>query len=282
VNAQPAREVVFESTLGFTGGTLVATARRHWVGLLLAVLLGGAAAYGLSLLMKPAWQATTVLMPARDSDREDLLSSLPAGVGNLASLAGVSVGGSRVGAEALEVLRSRALVREFIQREKLQPVLNEAMGEPSTLEKTVDFFEQRVLDISEDKRTRVVELSVTWRDREAAADWVNKYVALANDTMRARAIDESARRRAFIEQYLRTAETVELRQAAWRLVDSQMKTAMIASTRREYAYQVVDPAVAPDPDDWVRPRRSMLAALGGLALFIIAFSFFALRDRRRA
>lgn len=250
-------------------------------GLLIALLVGFA--------MRPAWRVTVVLTIVKDTDRTDLVGGLGSQLGGLASLAGINLPASSDRAEAVSLLKSRALVRTFIERNGLLPVLTARSAwwlnpdpDPLSREQGVRTLQERVVAIAEDRRTGVLELSVTWIDREVAAQWANGLVALANDMMRERAIATAETRRQYLMRELAKTDIVELRQSIYRLIESQIRAAMMASTREDFAYKLVDPGVAPDVKDKVRPKRALLALLGVLLGALGGWAFATLRQASRA
>ena len=252
--------------------------RKHLKGIGAGAALGILAGIGLGFAMTPAYRVTVVLTPAIDTERgSGALNSLAGGLGGLAALAGVSLGNTGDRVEAAEVLRSRQLARDFIKAHDLVPVLIPPSREPSrfqspsaSLEKAVRFFMARVMAIDEDRRSGVISISMTWSDRELVASWANEYVALVNRTLRERAIAESERRSEYLAKQLESTQVVDLRQAAFSLIENNLKESMIAHTREDYAYHVADPAVAPDPTDVVRPKRLLLAIAGGVVGILVA------------
>jgi uncharacterized protein involved in exopolysaccharide biosynthesis len=53
---------------------------------------------------------------------------------------------------------------------------------------------------------------------------------------------------------------VEVQQAIYRLIETQTKKKMVASTQEEYAFTTIDPAVTPERRH--RPRRTILVFTG--------------------
>jgi uncharacterized protein involved in exopolysaccharide biosynthesis len=82
--------------------------------------------------------------------------------------------------------------------------------------------------------------------------------------LRQRAIDEAQASIDFLNAELTETSVVELRQALYRLLENQIKTVMFAKVRDQYAFKVIDPAVAPDADDVVRPRKRAMILLGAV------------------
>ena len=107
------------------------------------------------------------------------------------------------------------------------------------------------LGVDEDKVTRVVRVSITWIDRAEAAKWVNEYVAMANQDIQHRELETTMRRLDFLKNSLVQAESVELRDAISRLMETQLKTEMVVSSKPDYAFRVVDPGLIPDKKDKV-------------------------------
>ncbi len=80
------------------------------------------------IVATPIYRAEVLLMP----NEQDMSQNLPAGIGGLASLAGIDIGASADSAEILAVLGSRVLIEEFIIDDDLMPILyaDQWDGEP--------------------------------------------------------------------------------------------------------------------------------------------------------
>ena len=61
------------------------------------------------------------------------------------------------------------------------------------------------------------------------------------------------------------------------LIESQINKIMLANVRKDYAFQVIDPAMSPSADSQLRPNRPLIVAVGivlgfftgGLAAFFV-------------
>jgi LPS O-antigen subunit length determinant protein (WzzB/FepE family) len=115
-----------------------------------------------------------------------------------------------------------------------------------------------------------------------AARWANGLVALANELIRTRAIDESTRNIAYLNRQLEQTNAIELRTALYDIVKNETKTLMLANGRTDYAFETVDPAVPPERK--VGPHRAMMTlvglAIGGVLGTIIAFIRNRIRRHR--
>jgi uncharacterized protein involved in exopolysaccharide biosynthesis len=276
-----------------TLAALWASVRRHWK--LVAVLpLGvGLTTFAVTFLMTPLYSVQTTALPAEEQRAGGgPLGALGSQLGALAGLAGIQLTGGGDRMEALEVLRSREFMAAFIADLSLLKVLFQddwdpqhtrwltRSGVPRTMNEAIDRFRKDVCRVSDDKRTNLVTVAITWRDRDIAAQWANEYLRRANEALRRRALTRAEHSLNYLEHELATTQVFETRQAMSRLIEVQLNTRMLANLGAEYAFKVVDHAVAPDPKDIVSPRRILLGLIG--ALVGGAFGLFgaALLDRR--
>ncbi|MBV9726538.1 MAG: hypothetical protein JO299_15365, partial [Gammaproteobacteria bacterium] len=140
-----------------------------------------------------------------------------------------------------------------------------------------------ILNIRKDIRRGTTTVSVEWTDPAVAARWANGYVALANEVVRNRALDESTRNIAYLTNQLARTTDVELRKGMYNLIESETKNLMVANGRTEYAFEVVDPAVTPERKVW--PHRILMTAMGLMAglgfASVLAFVIDRVRRHRR-
>jgi uncharacterized protein involved in exopolysaccharide biosynthesis len=218
------------------------------------------AAAVIAMLMTPIFRAEVVITDARESNSmgAGLLSGQLSG---LASLAGVNLGAAS-GAErdARAVLKSRHLIEEFIERNSLLPVLLQKSRKPPTLWRAVNRFQSSVLSIREDLRQGVAVVGIEWTDPTTASSWANGFVALANDVMRTRALQQSQRNITYLNEQVAKTNVVELQRVMYSLIEGETKTLMVANGRIEYAFTVVDPAVPPEIR--ASPKRTVIVLIG--------------------
>ena len=271
-------------------------ARRWWV---LGCVVAFAAAFAVAeFAIRPFYRASIVLIPA-SSERNSLSSTLSSTLGSLggfASLAGVNLGSSDAATEeALAVLQSRQFTEQFINDHNLMPELfagkwdaangkwKVRWGSPPTPAKAVKYFNKEIRTVIRDKRSSLVTLQIEWRDRNEAAAWANELAQRLNVEMRGRAIENAAASLSFLEKELASASVVETRDSISRLIEEQVKQRMLANVTQDYAFRIVDKAMAPDSDDPIWPRKLLFFVGGpllGLAVGIagvLAFGY-AVRD----
>ena len=189
-------------------------------------------------------------------------ASLVSQLGGLASLAGVNLSGNSAGQQSKAILTSRSLAEEFIERKDLLGDLypdNEAKRTPWF---GVERFRKNVLTIREDSLNGITTVVVDWTDPATAACWANEYVKLANEVIRARALADATRNIDYLNGQIERTNVAEVQRVMYNLIESETKTVMLANARQEYAFTVVDPAVAPEVR--ISPRRTLMVLLGGI------------------
>lgn len=262
---------------------------RAWLIITTTVISGGVAA-GISTTMTPIYRAETVLAVVEQGGTSSGgLAGLAGQFGGLASLTGVSLGGSADRSEALGTLSSKQLVESFIKERDLLPVLyanqwnldsKQWRGDdkPPTVWAATELFTKRIRKVAEDKKSGLITVAVEWRDAQQSAAWANDLVSRANASLRARAIAKSEANLAYLNAELGKTSMVEIRQAMFRLIESEVKGVMIAQGTNDYAFKVIDPAVTPERK--IKPKRTLITAVG-LALGLIFSSFWALMRGER-
>jgi uncharacterized protein involved in exopolysaccharide biosynthesis len=256
--------------------------RRYRILVALTTLFFAIASVVLALTLTPRFEAEVSVTEARD-DSLGGSNSLAGRLGGLASLAGINMLNDSASRDALAMLKSRRLVEEYIKRNNLEPELFKGSDRPQRLWFAVEEFRKNVMSIREDARTGVTVVLVEWTDPATAARWANGLVALTNELMRSRALEESKRNIGYLREQIAQTNVVELQKVMYNLIETETKTAMLAQGRPEYAFTVIDPAVPPEIR--TSPRRTVIVALGIVLGFLggaaVAFVHNAwTRDRR--
>lgn len=270
-------------------GELARALRRSWSWLLTGVVAGIAAAGALVVVMTPVYRAETRLMSPADSGGGGLLSRLPSGVAGLASLAGIGGGESDLQKQALARLDSFEFTADFVRAHRLLPVLfrrdaedarSAAAGAP-TLQDAVKKFDEDVRKVHVDEESGVVYLRIYWSDPALAADWANALVDDLNEQMRRAAIDDARRAVSALQREVQQTGQSEIRDGIYDLIQAQLQQIAIASARPQYAFRVVDRAVAPDRDKYVRPAPLLYLLLGGFGGLVLGAAAALLRRPAR-
>lgn len=218
--------------------------------------------------------------------------SKTAGLSGLASLAGVNLGAQSIDKVtiALEILRSRVFISEFVQKYNILPevmatekwdpssgiifnseiydasarkwireVATPKRREPSK-EEYVKVFKEEILEVIRDEATGLVTLVIRHQSPEFAkkvAEWLVKEI---NNTMRERDIKEARLSLEYLNRELMETSLSNMKQIFYELVEQQTQTIMLANVRPEYIFQTLDPAIV--PQNKAEPARAILCIVG--------------------
>src|SRR6185437_12994794 len=245
-----------------------------------AVVLAGAV-LALALVLPKEYTAKTVLSSVEDSSGSfggGGMGSMVSQYKGLASLAGISMPQDQKKEEAIALLKSTAITEEFIREENLLPVLYSKRWNPATkqwrkgdrvpsLWQGSQYFKQKIRAVTDDAKTGLIELDITWSDPVVAAQWANGLVQLTNKYSQQKAVGFAKRHIAFLSQKAQQTPYVDEREGIFAIMENQLTNEMIAEGTDEYDLNVIDPAFAPEKPDYPRPVLwTSLAFLAGLAI----------------
>jgi uncharacterized protein involved in exopolysaccharide biosynthesis len=240
---------------------------RKWL-IALCTALGAALSLAYALTAVAIYRAEATLS-IREDDQTGSFLGAASQLGGLADLAGLSIPGSKDKSVAVATLKSRALIEQFIADNKLVDVLlGDADGGnlPEEDKRTVWYahraFVEDIFTVTEDKKSGLITVAVEWRDPKQATDWVTDIVARTNAHLRRVAIEESEKNLAYLEAQAKSTNVIEIRQALFRLAETEIKKLMLAKGAGEYVFKTVDPARVPERK--IRPKRVLIAIIGTL------------------
>jgi uncharacterized protein involved in exopolysaccharide biosynthesis len=210
------------------------------------------------------------------------LGALASQYGALASLAGISISGKDNKQESIAVLQSRLITEAYVQDNDLLPTLYPDLWDDKakrwkssdtrktpTLWKANVLFSKGIREVKEDKQSGLVTLRITWRDPIAAAKWANELVRSTNQYMRDKAIKESERNIAYLNDQAAKTNVLEVKDAIYSILKQELNKQMIARGREEYALKVLDPAQPPEQTS--SPTVPFLGAAGfGVGMIVSA------------
>jgi uncharacterized protein involved in exopolysaccharide biosynthesis len=241
-----------------------------------------------AFLSTPVYQSSIIISPVSSGSG----GMIPASIGRLLQGfgGGMSAGGSSRNSTvfSLSALSSPYFVRAFIQDRDLLPVLfadswdpaakqwkNEDPAEAPTLSDAYDVFTKKVVEVDQDLRGGIVTITVNWKDPVLAAEWANGLVANANERLRSQAIQDADLTIKYLNQELASTNALELQQAIYFLVESEIQKRTIAKVQSEYAFKVLSPAVPADWDKYDSPNRALIISIG-LVLGLMGGVFLAI------
>lgn len=227
-------------------------------------------------------------------------------LGLVASFAGVGVNdNSRDVSAALATLESREFLVSFFDKYNLQesllpdrkfgspdagPSEPDEDGQPAGLaagEENSTQFEweaykefRSMLSITRQQSSGLVTVSMEWYEPEETALWLNLLIEELNEAIKLKDLREANDAISYLEQQLKVTPLVGLQQVFYELIETQMRTVMLADVRTEYFFEVIDRAVP--SQEKVKPKRLLISILSmvlGATLGMTYIVFSCVRRR---
>ena len=284
----------------------------HRKSIILGVtLLAAVISVGVALYLPNIYSTSALLAPK--SSESSGLSQMARQYGGIASMAGISLGGSDAGsgaAIAVETLKSRQFFRDYVYETALVELMavkswhrdsNRLVFDPEIYDKgqwvrEVDYpttpkpsvqeaFQvfSALLSVSEDKLSGFVTVSIEHVSPEVAKRWVDLMIKGINEAIRGTAIAEAQSSIEYLTTQLKQTPLVSLDKVFAQLIEEQTKTLMLAHASEDYVFQVIDPPVVSERKS--KPQRALIAVLGTLlggmlvVLSVLIFHYSASRPR---
>lgn len=275
---------------------LLRVLRRRWWVLALCVVVAAGLGIAYALTAPRLYRAEALLAPATEDRAGGLgggdLAKFAAQFSGLASLAGLGGTGAGTSKEiTIATLNSRGFQEQLINDLGLMQVFFADRWNPQTktfspswtgavptMDDAIKFFNERVFELAEDRKTGLMRMRIDWYDRELAARWSNEMVARINRRMRDQAISEARRSLDFLNEELKKTSNVEVQKSIYGLIESQVNRIMLANVREQYAFKVIDPAVAPSERNSIKPRKPRIVLLATGAGFVLGMALLFLLE----
>ncbi|MCG8611097.1 MAG: Wzz/FepE/Etk N-terminal domain-containing protein [Pseudomonadales bacterium] len=195
-------------------------------------------------------------------------------LGELASLTGISLATGENTATNIAMIQSRIFMMNFIDENNLVPILYEKIWDeeneewllkdgqrPPSLQKAFKKF-KALTEIIHDRKTGLITLNVRWYEPALAAEWANKIITKANAYLREKAINEAQESIEFLKKQINETNEIVLQNQMYALLQKELQTVKLASVRKDFAFNVIDPAIVPEVKH--APKRSSICILGTL------------------
>lgn len=253
------------------------------------------------------YKASAILAPVSDEGGAGGLSALAGQFGGLASMAGINLGGgaSDKTALALEILKSRAFIKNFIAKhDLLVPIMagenwdmatdtllldaelydqannkwiREAKApkkpEPSLWEAYVVFSD--LLNVSQEKTTTMVTIELEYYSPEMAQQWLSWLIADVNEFMRAQDQKEAQDSIDYLTEQLRNIHVSSMETVFYQLIEEQTKNMMLTKVKAEYVLKTIDPAQV--PEEKAKPQRALIVILGTILGGLLSVTIVLIR-----
>lgn len=259
-------------------------------------------------IMQPNIYKSEALLAPASEEQGGGLSALASQFGGLASLAGVNLS-SKKGVDktelAIEVLKSRHFISEFILKHDIMADLMAAKKwdresdkiiydeddylfetntwirdvkapfkpEPSMQEAYKVF--SKIIAVNSAKDTGMVTISIEHVSPTIAKQWVTWLIQDINKVMKERDVAEAQRSTEFLNRQIALTNVADIKTVLYKLIEEQAKTIMFAEVRDEYVFKTIDPALA--PEEKAKPKRVLIGILGFILGGMLGFILVLIR-----
>lgn len=261
-----------------------------------------------ALSLPNQYKAEVVLAPAQD--QAGGIGGLASQYGGLAAMAGINLSsgqGSDID-QAIALVKSWPFLDAFVDKYDIRPQVMAVKGwdsvngqiifdkdiydpetkrwaresePPKPSEPTsYEVFEVLVnmISITQDDKTGLIRMSVEHYVPETAHLWVDALVKEVNQHFQKRDVAEAARNIEYLRAKISETSIAEMQLVFYRMVESQMKTLMLAEVSNEYLLKTVIKPVIPEIKS--KPKRSLICIIGVVlgvlisATIVIVLHFF--------
>jgi len=185
--------------------------------------------------------------------------------------------------EALATLTSRKFVEGFIDdNDALKIIFFESwddtkdewkieLDEAPSISDGYEFIVNN-LDISLDNSLITVEF--LFGNKEEVASILNSLIYGVNSYIRKESISDSQSNISFLQKEIEKTQLSASREMLYRIVEQQTQSIMLANTREDYAFKIIDPAI--EPKNPAGPNRKLIVIIGlllGSLISVIAVIF---------
>ncbi len=251
-----------------------------------------------SFLLPNKYQSTVLLVTAESSDTDNFLAKY----GGLTAFAGLNiseeVNQTKIG---LAVIRSKQFTANFIEkRDILVPLMAAKYWDRETNKLIIDqniydtedqkwvrnvsyphsnrpsneesykFWTKNVFKINEDKKTGFITMSVEHFSPELAQRWASWLVEDINNNMRNNDVKQAELAIEYLNEEVQKTTSEELKSLLYNLIQSHTEKKMLAFSRPDYVFKVIDPPVI--SEEKISPQRILIGLLSsfiGVLLYLL-------------
>lgn len=236
------------------------------------------------------YTSSTTLAPS-SSENDSALNSITSQFGGLASLAGVNLGQSTSNNIdlAIEILKSRRFINDFVEKHKIQVELVAAIdwnrsnnklkmddslysvssqkwirvsnslktSDPTPIEIHTAF--SKILNIKRSQETGFIDISISHYSPFIAQEWLKLLIEEINSYMKLKDQTEANRSVSYLENQLDVTKLTDFRVMLYKMLDEQTKVLMFSNIKDEYIFETIDPPSLPEAKS--NPNRVFITIL---------------------
>tara|TARA_B110000090_G_C13385618_1_gene447595 strand:+ start:209 stop:1135 length:927 start_codon:yes stop_codon:yes gene_type:complete len=262
----------------------------------------------IALYLPNTYLSKTLLAP---TSTEDTLSSQLSELSSFSSIAGINLTGktSTKSTEAIARIQSYDFfINQFLPNIYLQDLLavkrwnpenntltykksvfnvktkkwsDKFLSSSSNLPSTQKAFEEykKSLSISDDRKTSFITINIEHKSPYIAKEWLDIIIEGINNIMRMEDITKAQNSINFLNESTKIANIQSIKDAISTLLESQMKTLMLASSNDSYVFRVLDTPIVSEKKSG--PARAIICILGTFIGTMLSLCFIFLNKIKK-
>lgn len=272
--------------------------------ILLSIIFFAACAAIFALTLPDKYKSTVLLTPASGISQ----SSDFKGLSPLAGLAGISLpSASNEAVIAIEVLKSRIFIENFIDKHNIliplmasqdwnassgEIVLNKKIynnnlkkwvrkSQPTkpSLHEAYDFWIENIFSLKEDRENSFLVVNITHYSPILAQEWLALLINELNNFMRDLDVREANLANDYLQLEVSKTTSEELRPLLFGLIQSNAEKKMLAYSRPEYIFRIIDPPIVPEKK--YLPNRLIIVLMGIVTGTLFGFLLALFSNRKK-
>jgi capsular polysaccharide biosynthesis protein len=236
------------------------------------------------------------------SDQSSSSTQIPSNYSSIASMAGLSLPQSDSENKinlGLEVMLSREFLYSFIRDKNLmvsimaskgwdpitdQIIIDENIYDPikniwvssrfpQTGPSIHDAYEEFLsyITLEKNKLTGFITLSITSPSPINSRDWVNLLIEDINVVTKNKDLSKTNKALDFLNEQVSKTTLKELRDVFYSIIESELRTKMLASVSSEYLFSIIDKPIVAERK--ISPNRVFISIIGAILGFIIGLTY---------
>ncbi|MAV61398.1 MAG: hypothetical protein CMQ83_03445 [Gammaproteobacteria bacterium] len=271
----------------------------------IGLIISGLASIYIAKSSPDIYRSSALLEPQQSNQNQNSFSSIPAGFGGLASLAGVQLPTSSLdrGLYAIEVIKSKVFFKHLlsIDSDRILPsimaiesydisnkkikfdtnIYNDASNKwvrevkanqkvvPSYIEAHEHFLS--ILEVFKDKKTGYIYIAIDHQSPVFAQYLLNLVILEVNNLTREMEMQETSEAIEYLTKKQLSTKVSSVKLSINNIIESQLQTQMLTNIREEFLLKTIDPPVVPEIK--IGPSRLFICVIGVFFGFI--FSIFS-------
>jgi len=242
------------------------------------------------------YKSYTLLSPAVEGA---MSSGVGQKIGGIASFMGVDLGGGggNMVVVAIESMKSRRFVNEFLSKHEFDAELYTVVGWNRRENKNIYDLEKAqdkknyngmvttsqiykkflsMLTVNYDEKNYLIKVEVESLSPVLSRSILSTMVSDINSYMQKEEIDKADKNIQYLNQKITDASKGEMKEVLYRLLEEQLKKKMLAESQPEFAFRTIDPAFIPEEPS-SPPKYLVLAFCIFVNVILTVFFFLVLK-----